>query len=119
MRFLPVLFGILALPALAADAPPQSFAYSMYTQMAADYAARLSERDLLDRIIAPGPQGLLIRFAPGTDARATVHLSSGVLRYAADERDILRLPDKREWRRDNPRIDLSARPLAVALDFGD
>lgn len=120
MRLLPLLLGFLALPALSAvaEAPPQAFSYSLYTDMAADYADDVAARDLLDRLTAPAPQGLVIRFAAGTDARATVYLRSGVLRYAADDRDELRLPDKREWRRDNPRIELSATPLALALDFG-
>lgn len=121
MRCLSVLLCFLAPPVFAAvaDVPPQSFSYSVYTQMAANYADDVAARDLLDRLVAPDPQGLLIRFPPGSDARATVYLRSGVLRYAADDNDELRLPDKREWRRDNPRIELSATPLALALDFGD
>lgn len=121
MRVLPVLLGFLALPAFGAvaEAPPQAFSYSFYTQMASDYADEVAARDLLDRLTAPAPQGLVIRFPAGSDARATVYLRSGVLRYAADDNDELRLPDKREWRRDNPRIELSAPPLAFALDFGD
>jgi len=106
-----------AFPALAAS-PPQSFAYSVYTDMAAAHDRTLAGRDLLQRVVARGPQGLLIRFPPGSEARATVYLRSGALRYAADDRDELRLPDKREWRRDNPQIELSVRPLELKLDFG-
>jgi hypothetical protein len=111
--------GLLSLPAAAAETapPPQQFFYSTYVSMAQDYQASQAGSDMLDRLLAPSPQGLVIRFPPGSEARATIHLSSGVLRYVADDRDELRLPDKREWRRDNPRIELSVRPLALALDF--
>jgi hypothetical protein len=120
LRRLPILLSLLLTPALPvfADALPQSFPYSVYTDMAAAHADDMAGRDLLQRFIASDPQGLLIRFPPGSDARATIHLRSGVLRYAADDKDEMRLPDKREWRRDNPRIELSVRPLALALDFG-
>lgn len=109
---------ILALPLRAETAQPQQeFHYSLYLEMARAYDASLAGLALLERVVAPSPQGLRIRFPPGSDARAAVHLSSGVLRYAADDRDELHLPDKREWRRDNPRIVLSVQPLEVALDF--
>lgn len=119
MRRLSVLLGFLMLPAAEAEVLPQTFQYSVYTQMAASHAEAVAARKLFDRLAAPAPRGLLIRFPRGSDARATVHLRSGVLRYAADDKDELRLPDKREWRRDDPRIELSAKPLALALDFGD
>jgi hypothetical protein len=118
LRRLPLLLMSLLPAALHAEAPPQTFSYSLYTDMASAHADEVAGRDLLQRVVARDPQGLLIRFPPGSDARATVHLSTRVLRYAADENDEMRLPDKREWRRDNPRIELSVRPLMLALDFG-
>lgn len=120
LRHLPLLLSLLLTPALPvlADELPQSFPYSVYTDMAAAHADDMAGRDLLQRFIASDPQGLLIRFPPGSDARATIHLRSRMLRYAADDKDEMRLPDKREWRRDNPRIELSVRPVALALDFG-
>jgi len=115
-----LLLSLLLSPALPvlADALPQSFLYSVYTDMAEDHADDMAGRDFVQRFLASDPQGLLIRFPPGSDARATIHLRSGVLRYAADDKDEMRLPDKREWRRDNPRIELSVRPVVLALDFG-
>lgn len=109
----------LALPLQAdtAKAPQQEFHYSLYLELAKAYDASLAGLALLERVVAPSPQGLRIRFPPGSEARAAIHLSSGVLRYAADDKDELHLPDKREWRRDNPRIVLSVQPLEVALDF--
>ena len=123
LRLLALSFAAFTSLAFAAPlrsqtaAPVQEFSYSLYLDLARAYDAVLAERDLLDRVIAPSPQGLRIRFPPGSEARAAVHLKSGVLRYAADEKDELHLPDKREWRRDNPRIVLSVQPLEVALDF--
>lgn len=112
--------GLLAL--LASDAhsqtlPPQDFRYSVYVDMARAHDEQRGERDLLQRLVDPAPQGLIIRFPPGSEARVAVHLSSGVLRYAADDNDEVRLPDRRDWRRDNPRIVLSVRPVELALDF--
>lgn len=120
LRHLLLLLSLLLSPALPvlADALPQSFLYSVYTDMAEDHADDMAGRDFVQRFLASDPQGLLIRFPPGSDARATIHLRSGVLRYAADDKDEMRLPDKREWRRDNPRIELSVRPVVLALDFG-
>lgn len=119
MRRLPVLLVFLMLSAAEAEVLPQTFQYSFYTQMAASHADTVAARKLFDRLAVPAPRGLLIRFPRGSDARATVYLRSGVLRYAADDKDELRLPDKRVWRRDDPRIELSVKPLALELDFGD
>lgn len=122
-RLLALTFTALAwlAPAttLRAETPrlQQEFHYSLYLELASAYDASLAGLALLDRVVARTPQGLRIRFPPGSEARAAVHLSSGVLRYVADDKDELRLPDKREWRRDNPRIVLSVQPLEVALDF--
>lgn len=108
----------LVLPLRAETVTPQrEFRYSLYLELARAYDASLAGLAFLDRVVAPSPQGLRIRFPPGSEARAAVHLSSGVLRYVADDKDELRLPDKREWRRDNPRIVLSVQPVEVALDF--
>lgn len=114
---LPLLFVVTSAQA-AAPLSPQAFRYSLYAEMAAAHSRGLAERDLFDRLVARGPQGLLIRFPAGSEARAAVHLKSGTLRYVADDRDELRLPDKREWHRDNPHIELSVAPLEVVLDFG-
>lgn len=114
-----LLLSSFALPLAAATEPlPQTFSYSVYTEMAAAHTDALAGRSLVERVTAPGPRGLLIRFPRGSEARATIYLRSGPLRYVADDKDELRLPDKREWRRDNPRIELSVRPLALGLDFG-
>lgn len=116
--------GLLALIAvdgrsqpLSPSVPTQDFSYSVYVDMARAHVEQQGERDLLQRLTTRDPQGLLIRFPPGSEARVSVHLKSGVLRYAADDRDEVHLPDKREWRRDNPRIVLSVRPVELALDF--
>lgn len=113
-----LLLSSFALPLAAATEPAQTFSYSVYTEMAAAHADAQAGHSLIDRVTAPGPRGLLIRFPRGSEARATIYLRSGPLRYVADDKDELRLPDKREWRRDNPRIELSVRPLTMGLDFG-
>lgn len=111
------LFALLAGQATSQTLPPQDFTYSVYVDMVRSHAEQRGERDLLQRLIDADPQGLVIRFPPGSEARVAVHLSSGVLRYAADDNDEVHLPDRRDWRRDNPRIVLSVRPVELALDF--
>jgi hypothetical protein len=98
--------------------PQQSFDYALLGEMAAEYDRVVAEQKLTWRLFAPGAKGLAIRFPKGSDATATVMLASGPVKYAANEKDELRLPDKSDWRRQNPRIALSTMPEKIALDFG-
>ena len=78
----------------------------------------VSNQKLMGRLFAPSDNGLLIRFPTGSDATATVALANGsVVRYAADEKDEVRLPHKSEWNDGKARIELSAKPEKVMLDL--
>ena len=98
--------------------PRQSFDYALLGDMSTEYDRVVAGQKLTWRLFAPSAKGLVIRFARGTDAVATVRLADGVVKYAANEQGELRLPDKSEWRKRNPRIELSAVPEKIALDLG-
>jgi len=98
--------------------PRQSFDYALLGEMTAEYDRVVAGQKLTWRLFAPSAKGLVIRFAKGSDATATVQLASGPVKYAANDSDEVRLPDKAEWRRQNPRIELSASPEKIALDLG-
>jgi len=57
----------------------------------------------------------VLEFPPGTGARAVVGSASGKVELAADAEGRITLPDRRDWRRENPEIELSALPLRMAL----
>ena len=98
--------------------PAQAFDYALLADMSAEYDRVVANQKLTWRLFAPSAKGLAIRFPKGTDATATVMLANGPVKYAADERGELNLPDKSDWRRQNPRIELSAMPEKIALNLG-
>lgn len=97
--------------------PQQTFDYALLDAMRREYDQVVGRQKLTWRLFAPNGDGLLIRFPKGSDATVTVALASGPVRYAADEKDEVRLPDKAEWRRQNPRIETSVKPEKVALNL--
>ena len=97
----------------------QTFDYALLAAMDADYREAVSRQSLMMRMLAPGSKGFVLRFDGGHDAIATVHLPDGALRFASDDKGSIRIPDKSEWRKVNPRIEVSMLPSKVSLDFGD
>ncbi|UXI67975.1 DUF2987 domain-containing protein [Tahibacter amnicola] len=97
--------------------PAKSYHYAQFVAVADDYKEGLSRQDFLWRMRAPSFKGMVLRFPKGAEAVATVHLADGALRIASDEKDELRIPDKRAWRKENPRVELSVVPESVKLDL--
>jgi hypothetical protein len=97
----------------------QSFDYALLAAMDADYREAVSRQSLMMRMLAPGSKGFVLRFDSRAEAIATVQLPDGALRFASDEKGTIRIPDKSEWRKLNPRIDVSVLPTKVSLDFGE
>lgn len=97
--------------------PQQTFDYALLDAMRREYDEVVGRQKLMWRLFAPDGDGLLIRFPKGSEATVTVALANGPVRYAADEKDEVRLPNKAEWRRQNPRIETSVKPEKVALNL--
>lgn len=98
--------------------PRRTFDYALLGEMSDEYGKVVGSQKLMTRLFAPSDKGLLIRFPKGSDATVTIALANGsVVRYAADDRDEVHLPHRSEWKRDNPRIELSAQPEKVMLDL--
>lgn len=75
----------------------------------------ISRQGMVARMLAPDFGGLEIRFPAGVQARATVESAKGAKAFAADAEGIIRIPDRRDWRREDPWIQLSALPEQIAL----
>lgn len=98
--------------------PQRAFDYALLGEMSDEYGKVVGSQKLMARLFAPSDKGLLIRFPKGSDATVTVALANGgVVRYAADDKDEVRLPHKSQWKRENPRIELSTQPEKVMLDL--
>ena len=65
-------------------------------------------------LLAPDFEGLRITF--GTAATATLETAGGPVRFKTDAEHRIRIPDRREWRREDPYVQLSTMPVEIALD---
>ena len=109
--------GTVALsPAIRVSAPPRTqFSYRLYWDMAGQYLDWQNQRlGLFQRFHAPKPASLIIAFS--TDASATIDLPNGPLTMTADAQHRIRIPQKDEWRKTDPQIQLSAMPESILLE---
>jgi len=101
------------------SAPPaRRFSYGLLTEMSDEYDRMVRRQGLMARMAAPKPSGLEIRFAPGEPATAAVggrHQAA----FEADENGRLRIPSRRQWRSENPEVQLSRDPELITLALGD
>jgi hypothetical protein len=101
---------------LVVEAPPVTrFRYRLADDMRAEAKAAVARQGMMARMMMPDFEELVLEFPPGTVARAVVGLASGKVELAADAEGRITLPDRRDWRRENPEIELSALPLRMAL----
>ena len=100
------------------EAPPaQRFRYELMAAMQDDAKAIISKQGLMVRMMAPDFEGFVIGFAPGTAATATVELAGKPVSIEADAQGVIRIPDKKAWRKENPWIQLSAMPTHLQLEM--
>jgi len=100
------------------EAPPaQRFRYELMVAMQDDAKAIISRQGLMARMMAPDFEGLLIAFAPGTAATATLELAGKPVTLEAGAEGAIRIPDKKAWRKANPWIQLSTMPTSIQLEM--
>ena len=98
--------------------PAQRFRYELMAAMEQEYDALIAGQGLMARMLAPDLDVLVISYAPGTAASATVEAAPpATLQADADGR--IRIPDRKSWRKQNPFVQLSAMPLNIELDRAD
>jgi hypothetical protein len=96
-------------------APSMRFPYRLADDMRAEAKAAIARQGMLARMMMPNFEELVLEFPPGAAARATVGLASGKVELAADAEGHITVPDRRDWRRENPEIELSVLPVRMAL----
>ena len=102
---------------LRVEAPPeQRFRYGLMVDMQDEVKATIAKQGMMARLFAPDFGGLVISFPDGTTGSATVEAAAGPVHFAADAENRVRIPDRRDWRRENPYVQLSATPAQIALD---
>lgn len=101
------------------SAPPTDrFPYALLVDIEDEYSRMVKKQGLMARMLAPKSSGLELRFAPGEAATATVGGRNGQVFHANDQ-GRLRIPPRREWRRENPEVVLSHMPELISLAIGD
>ncbi|MGQ0585694.1 MAG: DUF2987 domain-containing protein [Gammaproteobacteria bacterium] len=101
---------------MAVEAPPeQRFRYELMVAMLDEMDGIISKQPFMVRVMAPDFEGLLVEFAKGTAATATVEAAKPET-FTADVEGLIRIPDKKAWRKENPFVQLSGQPLRIALD---
>lgn len=102
---------------LRVDAPPtQRFRYGLMVAMHDEARAMIAKQGMMARMLAPDFEGLRITFPAGTAATATLETAEGPVRFETDAAHLIRIPDRRKWRREDPFVQLSAMPLEISLD---
>lgn len=101
------------------SAPPTDrFPYALLVDIEDEYSRMVKKQGLVARLLAPAASGLELRFATGRAATATVGGRAGQV-FHADDEGRLRIPSRREWRRENPEVVLSHTPESISLAIGD
>ncbi|HRP35228.1 MAG TPA: hypothetical protein PLI48_05015 [Gammaproteobacteria bacterium] len=101
------------------SAPPtERFPYALLADIEDEYSRMVRKQGLMARMLAPRPAGLEVRFAAGEPGTATVGGRNGRV-FQADDQGRLRIPSRREWRRENPEVVLSHMPELISLAVGD
>jgi hypothetical protein len=97
-------------------APPvERFPYSLLVEMSDEAEAVIAKQGMMTRMFAPDFEGLEIRYPSGTAATATVESADGAEEFTTDAEGIIVIPDRKQWRKENPFVQLSAMPLRVSL----
>ena len=100
---------------LRVEAPPaRRFRYGLMVAMQEEADAMIAMQGVMARLLAPDFEGLRITF--DTAATATLETAAGPVRFETDAEHRIRIPDRREWRREDPYVQLSAMPVEIALD---
>jgi hypothetical protein len=95
--------------------PVERFRYRLLVEMLEEAKTILGRQGLLARMMLPDFEDLAISFPAGAKAAATVELPGGAVRLEADAAGSVRIPDRRDWRRQDPWIQLSELPQRIAL----
>ena len=104
---------------LAVEAQPtQRFPYALMIEMVDEAKAIIRRQGLLARMLLPDFEELVVTFPAGVEATATIGDPDGALRLAADAAGNVVIQDRRDWRRENPLVELSQLPLRIALRAG-
>jgi hypothetical protein len=83
--------------------------------MQAEARRVIARQGLVARMLMPDFEDFVVSFPPGTTATAKVAWSRGEVRLQADSDGHISIPDRRDWRRENPVIELSEAPLRIWL----
>ena len=97
--------------------PQQGFDYALLDAMLEDYRTAISRQGLMARMLAPKPDGLIVRFPRDVKGSATLTSNGAAQRFETDARGAIHIPDKPEWRNSGARIELSSLPQKIGLFF--
>jgi hypothetical protein len=101
---------------MSVSAPPeQRFRYELMVAMQDEVEGIIARQGFMARMMAPDFEGLLVSFAPGSAATATVEAAKPET-FKADAEGRIRIPDRKAWRKENPVVQLSETPLRIDLD---
>lgn len=102
--------------ALTVEAEPvERFRYGLLGEMLGEAKSIVARQGMLARMLLPDFEDLVVSFPAGAGASATIELAEGPLRLAADAEGNIVIRDRRDWRRQDPFIQLSQPPLRIAL----
>lgn len=98
------------------EAPPvERFEYALLVEMTDEAEAVIAKQGMMARMFAPDFEGLEIGYAAGSKATATVESKDGAEAFTTDAQGRIAIPDRSDWRRENPFVQLSALPERISL----
>jgi hypothetical protein len=95
--------------------PVDSLRYGLREAMLSEARTMINRQGLLARMLAPDFEDLVVSFGAGEKAWLTIEAEDGPERLDADAEGDVVIPDRRDWRRENPLIRASRLPLRIAL----
>lgn len=100
---------------LSVEAPPRErFPWQLVADMEDEYRELVARQGLMARLAMPGPSALVVSFAPGEPATATV-TGPGGERFAADAEGVVTVPLRDRWRDSGAEVVLSRMPEQIGL----
>ena len=97
--------------------PTASFDYRLLAELRDEYKTAVGRQNLVWRMMAPSPKGVVIKFAPDAKGSAKVKMPGTAWTVDADGAGELRLAFDDDLQKANAAIQLSAVPQRIGLDF--
>jgi hypothetical protein len=98
--------------------PAERFRYQLGEDMRSEASETIARQGLMARMMLPDFDDFVIQFEKGRPAHATIEAKGGPVRLEADAEGRVVLPRRRDWKRENPFIQLSTMPQSISLQPG-